>query len=51
MLREIARVGRVEDEHGAGIACQIDVGEATGLIRQISALEGNAARRRGLKIG
>lgn len=39
VLRDIAAVGRFEAERGAGIACQIDVDEAVGLMRQIKALE------------
>ena len=39
VLQEISRVGRFEEERGAGIACQIDVEDAVGLMRQIRALE------------
>ena len=39
LLREIAAVGRFEEERGAGIACQLDVEEAVGLMRQMQALE------------
>lgn len=46
VLAEIASVGRFEEERGAGIACQIDVEEAVGLMRQIKALEGNPEGRR-----
>jgi nitrogen regulatory protein PII len=46
VLREIAAVGRFETERGAGIACQIDVEEAVGLMRQIKALEGSPESRR-----
>ncbi|MCC5975651.1 MAG: hypothetical protein JJT81_16585 [Rubellimicrobium sp.] len=41
VLAKIAAVGRFEEERGAGIACQIDVEEAVGLMRQIKALEGS----------
>lgn len=34
LLREIAAAGRFEEERGAGIACQIDVEDAVGLMRQ-----------------
>lgn len=40
VLARISSVGRFEAERGAGIACQIDVEEAVGLMRQIKALEG-----------
>jgi len=40
VLARISSVGRFEAERGAGIACQIDVEEAVGLMRQIRALEG-----------
>ena len=46
VLAKIASVGRFEEERGAGIACQIDVEEAVGLMRQIKALEGNPEGRR-----
>lgn len=39
VLREIAAVGRFEEERGAGIACELDVGQAVGLMRQMQALE------------
>ncbi len=39
VLRRIAAVGRFEEERGAGIACQLDVEEAVGLMRQMQALE------------
>jgi hypothetical protein len=39
VLRRIAAVGRFEEERGAGIACQIDVEDAVGLLRQMQALE------------
>ena len=44
VLRDIAAVGRFEAERGAGIACQIDVDEAVGLMRQIKALEEHGTR-------
>jgi len=40
VLRDIALAGRFEEERGAGMACQIDVENAVGLMRQINALEG-----------
>lgn len=40
VLAQISSAGRFEAERGAGIACQIDVEEAVGLMRQIRALEG-----------
>jgi len=46
VLAKIASVGRFEEERGAGIACQIDVEEAVGLMRQIKALEGDPQGRR-----
>lgn len=46
LLREIARVGRFEEDRGAGIACQLDVEEAVGLMRQIKALEGKQQDRK-----
>lgn len=39
VLARISAVGRFEEERGAGIACQIDVEEAVGIISQIKALE------------
>lgn len=39
VLARISAVGRFEEERGAGIACQIDVEHAVGLMRQIKALE------------
>ena len=39
VLARIASVGCFETERGAGIACQIDVEAAVGLMRQIKALE------------
>lgn len=39
VLREIAIVGRFEEERGAGIACQLDVEQAVGLMRQMQAVE------------
>lgn len=45
VLAKIAAVGRFEEERGAGIACQIDVEDAVGLMRQIKALEGNPQDR------
>lgn len=39
LLRDIATVGRFEEERGAGIACQIDIDAAVGLMRQIQAIE------------
>jgi hypothetical protein len=46
VLARISVVGRFEDERGAGIACQIDVEQAVGLMRQIRALEDkNQARK------
>jgi hypothetical protein len=39
VMREIAAAGRFEEERGAGIACQIDVEEAVGLMRQMQAME------------
>ena len=39
VLARIASVGRFEEERGAGIACQIDVEEAVGLMRQIKAMK------------
>ncbi len=41
LMQEIAAVGRFEAERGAGIACQIDIEAAVGLMRQIRAIEGN----------
>ena len=38
VLQQIAATGRFEDERGAGIACQIEVEAAVGLLRQIKAL-------------
>ncbi|WP_155326522.1 hypothetical protein [Alkalilacustris brevis] len=46
VLARIASVSRIEEERGAGIACQVDVEEAVGLMRQIKALERGAQRRR-----
>jgi len=46
VLTRIASAGRFEEERGAGIACQIDVEEAVGLMRQITALEKNQQGRR-----
>jgi len=46
VLAKIASVGRFEEERGAGIACQIDVENAVGLMRQIKALEGDTEDRR-----
>lgn len=43
LMQEIAAVGRFEAERGAGIACQIDIEAAVGLMRQIQAIEGNEA--------
>ena len=40
VLARISSVGRFEAERGAGIACQIDVEQAVGLMRQIKALKG-----------
>ena len=40
-MQEIAAVGRFEAERGAGIACQIDIEAAVGLMRQIEAIEVN----------
>ena len=39
VLRRIAAVGRFENDRGAGIACQIDVEDVVGLMRQMQALE------------
>jgi len=39
MLHDIAVVGRFEEERGAGIACQLDVEAAVGLMRQMQTLE------------
>ena len=39
VLVRISSVGCLETERGAGNACQIDVEEAVGLMRQINALE------------
>jgi len=39
VLRTIAVAGRFETERGAGIACQIDVEDAVGLMRQMQAME------------
>jgi hypothetical protein len=39
ILAKIAAIGRFEEERGAGIACQIDVEDAVGLMRQIKAHE------------
>ncbi len=39
-MQEIAVVGRFEAERGVGIACQIDIEAAVGLMRQIRAIEG-----------
>lgn len=39
VLREIAAVGRFEEERGAGIACQLDVEAAVGLLRQMQAFD------------
>lgn len=41
LMQAIAAVGRFEIERGAGIACQIDIEAAVGLMRQIEAIEGN----------
>ena len=41
VLRDIAAIGRFEEERGAGMACQIDVEQAVGMMRQIKALEAN----------
>lgn len=38
LMAEIARVGCFETERGAGIACQIDIEAAVGLMRQIAAI-------------
>jgi len=38
VLERIASAGHFEDERGAGIACQIDVEGAVGLMRQIEAI-------------
>lgn len=46
VLRETAAVGRFEEEQGAGIACQIDVEDAVGMVRQMKAL-GDKRRRPG----
>ncbi|MCC5970926.1 MAG: P-II family nitrogen regulator [Pararhodobacter sp.] len=46
VLATIASIGRFEEERGAGIACQIDVDEAVGLMRQIKALEGSTESNR-----
>jgi len=40
VLARISSTGCFEAERGAGIACQIDVEAAVGLMRQIKALEG-----------
>lgn len=40
LMQEIAVVGRFEAERGVGIACQIDIEAAVGLMRQIRAIEG-----------
>ena len=45
VLARIAAVGRFEEERGAGIACQVDIEEAVGLMRQIKALEGSPESR------
>lgn len=39
VLARIASVGRFEEERGSGIACQIDVEDAVGMMRQIRVLE------------
>ena len=36
LLSEIAAAGKFDEERGAGIACQVDVEDAVGLIRQFS---------------
>ncbi len=46
VLARISSVGRFEAERGAGIACQIDVEDAVGLMRQIKALEGGDQERK-----
>ncbi|MFA7431300.1 MAG: P-II family nitrogen regulator [Rhodospirillaceae bacterium] len=40
VLRDISAAGRFEDERGAGIACQIDVEAAVGMMRHAQALKG-----------
>lgn len=42
LMQEIATVGCFETESGAGIACQIDIEAAVGLMRQIRAITGGA---------
>ena len=44
VLNEIAAVGRFEKDRGAGIACQIDVEDAVGLLRQMKAIEAEKNR-------
>ncbi|MCA3512601.1 MAG: P-II family nitrogen regulator [Rhodobacter sp.] len=40
LMSDIASAGCFESERGAGIACQIDIEAAVGLMRQIRAIEG-----------
>lgn len=45
LLQNISSVGRFEVDRGAGIACQIDIEAAVGLMRQIRAIEGDDRSR------
>ena len=38
ILEEIARVGQFDDQHGAGIAFQVDVEDAVGVVHQVQRL-------------
>jgi hypothetical protein len=44
VLRDIAAIGRFEEERGAGIACQLDVEQAVGLMRQMQSIGGPGQR-------
>lgn len=46
VLRDISAVGRFEEERGAGIACQLDVEQAVGLMRQMQGIEGTGQIQR-----
>jgi hypothetical protein len=39
ILEEIARVGRLDEDPGAGIAVQLDVEDALGIVHQASSIE------------
>ncbi len=41
LLREIGTIGRFEEDRGAGIACQVDIEDAVGLMRQFQTRKGN----------